>query len=85
MAHGLNTNFRAKEVMALGIEYNLGQKYLERLGAVGFATKNGFLWSISPAEGSGTMRILQGSFRQKWKGLLSGYETHFNGTCRRYA
>ena len=49
IANDLTENFRAKEVESLGIEYNLGRKYLQSLYNVGFATKNGILWSITPA------------------------------------
>jgi hypothetical protein len=49
MAHGLTDNFRANDVPALGIEYNLGRKYLMRLEDVGFVSKNGILWTITPA------------------------------------
>lgn len=49
IANGLTENFRAKEVELLGIEYNLGRKYLQSLYNVGFAKKNGILWSITPA------------------------------------
>ena len=49
IARGMTTNFRAKDVEALGIEYNLGHKYLERLSALGFAKKDKWLWTITLA------------------------------------
>jgi len=48
VAHGMLNNIRVMDLVPLGISYNSARQYMIRLEGIGFASKQGRFWAVTP-------------------------------------